>query len=106
MFKLSAYLITGEVIILNCMLVQITVGGCNEEGKDACNEITMMCLKACRRLPLNAPCISLHLTKSTPLAVKQEAVNALLSGGAHPILFHDEKMVEGIYTYILYGSNT
>ena len=76
---------------------QITVGGCNEKGEDACNEITMMCLKACRRLPLNAPCISLRLTKSTPLEVKKAAVDALLSGGAHPILYHDEKMVEGIY---------
>jgi pyruvate-formate lyase len=67
-------------------------------GEDACNKITLMCLKACRRLPLNAPCISLRLTKSTPLEVKQEAVKALLSGGAHPILYHDEKMVEGMYT--------
>lgn len=55
-----------------------------------------MCLKACRRLPLNAPCVSLRLSQSTPQAVKKEAVAALLSGGAHPILFHDKKMVEGI----------
>lgn len=81
------------------MFVQITVGGCNEKGEDVCNEITLMCLKACRRLPLNAPCISLRLTKSTPLEVKQAAVDALLSGGAHPILYHDEKMVAGMYTY-------
>ena len=58
-----------------------------------------MCLKACRRLPLNAPCISLRLTKSTPLEVKQAAVDALLSGGAHPILFHDKKMVAGMKCY-------
>ena len=85
------------------MLVQITVGGFNEKGEDACNEITVMCLKACRRLPLNAPCISLRLTKSTPQNVKQAAVDALLSGGAHPILYHDEKMVEGIYSSTTYG---
>ena len=83
------------------MLVQITVGGCNEKGEDACNQITLMCLKACRRLPLNAPCISLRLTKSAPLEVKQAAVDALLSGGAHPILYHDEKMIEGTYSNIL-----
>ena len=71
------------------------------EGEDACNQITLMCLKACRRLPLNAPCISLRLTKSTPLEVKQAAVDALLSGGAHPILYHDEKMIEGTYSNIL-----
>ena len=54
-----------------------------------------MCLKACRRLPLNAPCVSLRLTNFTPEVVKKEAAMALLSGGAHPILFHDDKMVQG-----------
>lgn len=54
-----------------------------------------MCLKACRRLPLNAPCVSLRLTNFTPEEVKKEAAMALLSGGAHPILFHDDKMVQG-----------
>ncbi len=56
-----------------------------------------MCLKACRRLPLNAPCVSLRLNQSTPDEVKLEAAKALLSGGAHPVLFHDDKMVDGMY---------
>lgn len=76
--------------------MQITVGGYGEDGVDVCNEITLMCLKACRRLPLNAPCVSLRLTPSTPEEVKKEAAKALLSGGAHPILFHDDKMVQGV----------
>ena len=54
-----------------------------------------MCLKACRRLPLNSPCVSLRLTPTTPKEVRQEAARALLSGGAHPILFNDDKMVNG-----------
>ena len=78
-----------------CTVIQVTVGGYNEDGVDACNEVTLMCLKACRRLPLNAPCVSLRLTNFTPAEVKKEAAMALLSGGAHPILFHDEKMVQG-----------
>ena len=66
-----------------------------------------MCLKACRRLPLNAPCVSLRLTSFTPEVVVSEAAKALLSGGAHPILFHDDRMVQGIsndhesYTYTI-----
>ena len=54
-----------------------------------------MCLKASRKFPLNAPCVSLRLSKSTPLEVKKEAVAALLSGGAHPVLLHDRKMIAG-----------
>jgi hypothetical protein len=33
--------------------------------------------------------------------VKKEAAMALLSGGAHPILFHDDKMVQGGYTFMI-----
>ena len=32
--------------------------------EDGCNEITIMCLKASRRLPLNAPCLSLRMHKN------------------------------------------
>ena len=77
------------------MLLQMTVGGYGPNGKDACNDVTMMCLKASRRLPLNAPCLSLRLTPHTPQKYKQEAAKAILSGGAHPILFCDDKMVQG-----------
>ena len=34
--------------------------------QDACNAITIMCLKASRRLPLNAPCLSLRMHKDMP----------------------------------------
>ena len=76
--------------------LQITVGGCDENGQDAFNDITLMCLKAARRLPLNAPCLSLRLTPTTPSIIKEETAKALLSGGAHPILYHDRKMIDGI----------
>ena len=77
------------------MPLQITVGGYGPDGKDVCNDVTMMCLKASRRLPLNAPCLSLRLTPQTPQKCKREAAKAILSGGAHPILFCDDKMVQG-----------
>lgn len=31
-----------------------------ETGEDGCNDITLMCLRAARRLPLNAPGLSLY----------------------------------------------
>ena len=76
-------------------LTQVTVGGYGVDGKDVCNAVTLMCLKASRRLPLNAPCLSLRLTPYTPAEMKDEAAKAILSGGAHPILYCDEKMIPG-----------
>ena len=40
-----------------------------EVPQDACNAITIMCLKASRRLPLNAPCLSLRMHKAMPQEV-------------------------------------
>ena len=37
--------------------------------QDGCNAITVMCLKASRRLPLNAPCLSLRMHKNMPQEV-------------------------------------
>lgn len=46
---------------------QVTVGGTTRDGKLAYNSVTMMCLKAARRLPLNAPCLGLRVRKDMPL---------------------------------------
>ncbi len=73
----------------------MTVGGCDKNGNDAFNDITTMCLRAARRLPLNAPCLSIRLTPTTPEDIREEAAKALLSGGAHPILYHDRKVIQG-----------
>ncbi len=85
---------------INQWVQQVTVGGYKATDGDVpeggCNRYTRFALKASRRLPLNAPCLSLRLYPGTPADIIQEAAGALLSGGAHPILFHEERMVEGL----------
>lgn len=83
-------------------VMQCTVGGYlptdDEQPRDGCNPITLMCLRAARRLPLNAPCLSLRVNRQTPETVVAEAALAILSGGAHPFLYDDERistMLEG-----------
>lgn len=53
--------------------LQVTVGGYKandaSDPEDGCNAITIMCLKASRRLPLNAPCLSLRMHKNMPQEV-------------------------------------
>ncbi len=83
---------------------QITVGGTVADGtadfgstRPAYNDVTRLFIRASGRLPLNAPCLSLRTRKDIPYDILEEAAHALLSGGAHPILLNDEKIIEGLY---------
>lgn len=83
---------------------QITVGGTVADGtidfdatQPAYNDITKLFIRASGRLPLNAPCLSLRTRKDMPVEILEEAAHAVLSGGAHPILLNDEKIIEGLY---------
>jgi len=86
-------------------VMQLTLGGWQADaGKtptDGCNEVTSLCLKAVRRLPLNSPCVSLRMNPDTPDHIVEEAAQAILSGGAHPFLMADvhlTPMLEGLGT--------
>jgi pyruvate-formate lyase len=85
---------------LNQWVQQVTLGGYKandaDPPEDGCNTVTMLCLRAARRLPMNAPCLSLRVNPETPREILDEAVRALLAGGAHPFLINDRKVVEGL----------
>ena len=83
---------------------QITVGGTVAEGeedfsktKPAYNEVTKLFIRASGRLPLNAPCLSLRTRKDIPEEILEVAAHAILSGGAHPILLNDEKLIPSLH---------
>lgn len=85
---------------LNQWVQQVTVGGSEPTDTaspaDACNAVTLMCLRAARRLPLNAPCLSLRVHHKTPEDILDEAARCVLSGGGHPFLINDEKIVAAL----------
>jgi len=85
---------------INQWVQQLTVGGVkaddNAEPQDASNELSIMCLRAARRLPLNAPCLSLRVHGKMSDELFEEAAKALLSGGAHPILLNDDRLVPAL----------
>jgi Dyp-type peroxidase family len=83
---------------------QITVGGTIADGetdfestRPAYNDMTKLFIRSSGRLPLNAPCLSLRTRKDMPEELLEEAAHAVLSGGAHPILLNDEKIIKGLY---------
>ena len=84
---------------INQWCQQITVGGYEAAPgppKPASNDVTMLCLKAARRLPMNAPTLSLRVHKGMDSKLIEEAAKCVLAGGAHPILFNDDKLCEGL----------
>jgi pyruvate-formate lyase len=85
---------------LNQWVQQVTVGGYKanhaETPENGCNAVTRMCLRAARRLPLNAPCLSLRIHPDTPDDVLEEAAHCVLSGGGHPFLINDDKIIAGL----------
>lgn len=85
---------------INQWVQQVTVGGYKandaKEPEDASNDITLMCLRASRRLPLNAPCLSLRVHQKMSDELFAEAAKTVLSGGAHPVMLNDDKLVPAL----------
>jgi pyruvate-formate lyase len=86
--------------LLNQWMQQVTVGGIKATNKpkaeDASNEVTFLCLEAARRLPLNSPTLDLRLHKKSPKSVIKAATRTILSGGAHPVLLNDDRIVPAL----------
>jgi Dyp-type peroxidase family len=85
---------------INQWVQQVTIGGyvANDAKKPegAANRLTLLCLKSARRLPLNAPVLSLRVYPGIGKDIVAEAARALASGGSHPILFQEERMVRAL----------
>ncbi|MDB5703683.1 MAG: hypothetical protein JWN66_799, partial [Sphingomonas bacterium] len=86
--------------LLNQWMQQVTVGGLiandAEVPEDACNPVTLLCLEAARRLPLNSPTLDLRVHAGTPPDVIDLAARALMSGGAHPVILNDDVIVPAL----------
>lgn len=86
--------------LTNQWMQQVTIGGViannDDVARDACNDITRMCLNAARKLPFNCPTVDLRVHKDTPADILDLAAEAMLSGGAHPILMNDDKLVPAL----------
>lgn len=87
--------------IVNQWVQQITVGGYKPTNDDTpeggANKVTLLCLKAARRIPVNAPSLSLRVYKDMPEEYLHEAAKSILAGGAHPILYNDDRLCEGLH---------
>lgn len=86
---------------INQWVQQITVGGYlptdDPQPQGGVNPVTLLCLKAARRIPVNAPTLSLRVYRDMPEEILDEAAKSLLAGGAHPILYNDDRLCEALH---------
>ncbi|HEX2081612.1 MAG TPA: Dyp-type peroxidase [Longimicrobium sp.] len=88
---------------INQWVQQVTIGGWLPDDAPkptpGANRLTLLCLRSARRLPLNAPVLSIRLYPGIGDDIVREAAMALASGGSHPILFHEERMVRALHEF-------
>lgn len=76
----------------------LDVGGLDENGKDASNELSYLCLRAMRYARTTSPAVCLMLHQKTPDSLLREACELSAEGTGHPSFFDVEtlyKMLEG-----------
>lgn len=72
----------------------LDVGGLDEKGKDASNELSYLCLRAMRYAKTTSPAVSLMLHQKTPDSLLYEACELAAEGMGHPSFFNCEGLYE------------
>lgn len=72
----------------------VTVGGIDIRGNSAVNDITLLCLKASRKLRQDQPLLSLRVDKDMSDACWEEAQALIIQGGGFPALFNDDVVIQ------------
>ncbi len=68
----------------------LDVGGLDEHGKDASNELSYLCLRAMRYAKTTSPAVCLMLHQKTPDSLLYEACELAAEGMGHPSFFDCE----------------
>jgi len=72
----------------------LTIGGQNRDGKDACNEVTLLCLEAEEQIGLSQPDIGLVVSSSTPEPYLKKSAEMVRLGRGKPKFFGNRKALE------------
>ncbi|NLV75148.1 MAG: hypothetical protein GXY52_10800 [Chloroflexi bacterium] len=74
---------------------QAMVGGTTPDGRDACNELSLMALAVTRGLEF-VRCLSVRLRSDSPHELVELAVENLARGGGIPFFFNDETLIPAL----------
>lgn len=71
----------------------LTVGGVDQDGNDATNDLSYMVLDAHAHTRLPVPWVAVRLHKNSPWRFKVKAINTIRIGTGQPKLFNDEAAI-------------
>jgi len=72
----------------------VTIGGQTREGKDACNEVTMLCLEAEEQVGLHQPELAMRIWEGTPSEYLKKATEVIRLGRGKPKFIVDRKAIQ------------
>ncbi len=72
----------------------MVIGGQTREGKDACNEVTMLVLEAMEQLRLNQPEFAMRIWEGTPDKYLKKATELIRLGLGYPKFIGDRKGIQ------------
>ncbi|MFW9980627.1 MAG: glycyl radical protein [Candidatus Thorarchaeota archaeon] len=75
------------------MFQNLTIGGQDEYGNDASNDLTRLVLDATANIRVTQPSVSFRWNKKTPYDVKMHVVKVISEGLGMPGLFNDEAII-------------
>lgn len=72
------------------------LGGCDRDGNDAVNVLTILCLEASCELKLIDPKINLRVSKKTPIEILEKATELTKQGIGFPQYANDDVVIPGL----------
>jgi pyruvate formate-lyase/glycerol dehydratase family glycyl radical enzyme len=71
----------------------LTIGGVDEEGNDATNDLTYMCLDALAHTRWGTPWLAVRWHENTPRELKVKTANVIFIGTGQPKIFNDQAAI-------------
>ena len=72
----------------------LLIGGQTKDGRDACNEVTMLCLEAEEQVGLIQPEIAMRVWEGTPTKYLRKAAEVVRLGRGKPKFYGDRKAIQ------------
>jgi pyruvate-formate lyase len=85
-----------NILHRNDSMRNLTLGGQTPEGKDACNELTFLCLRAAARLMLPEPKINVRFHQGSPPELLRACCRVLATGLNTLALYNDDVAVPAL----------